>query len=156
MGKYIIKRILSAMLTIWFIITITFFLMKVIPGDPFSADKMPNAEIREAIFAKYGLDKPLYIQYFKYLSNFIRGDYGVSYMKQGLTVERIISDGFPYSLMIGSYASALIIIVGISMGIVCALRQNKLIDRFVMILATLGATIPSFVLATGFLYLFSS
>lgn len=156
MGKYIIKRILSAMLTIWFIITITFFLMKVIPGDPFSADKMPNAEIREAIFAKYGLDKPLHIQYFKYLSNFIRGDYGVSYMKQGLTVERIISDGFPYSLMIGSYASALIIIVGISMGIVCALRQNKLIDRFVMILATLGATIPSFVLATGFLYLFSS
>ena len=80
----------------------------------------------------------------------------MSYMKQGLTVERIISDGFPYSLMIGSYASALIIIVGISMGIVCALRQNKLIDRFVMILATLGATIPSFVLATGFLYLFSS
>ena len=73
MGKYIIKRILSAMLTIWFIITITFFLMKVIPGDPFSADKMPNAEIREAIFAKYGLDKPLYIQYFKYLAISLEG-----------------------------------------------------------------------------------
>ncbi len=156
MDKYILKRIFSAALTILFIITITFFLMKAIPGDPFSAEKMPNAIIREAVFAKYGLDKPVYVQYFKYLSNSIRGDFGVSFTKQGLTVDRIIKDGFPYSLMIGTYSCALIIVVGILMGIVCALRQNKLIDRFVMVLSTLGATIPSFVLATGFLYLFSA
>jgi oligopeptide transport system permease protein len=156
MKKYIIKRIFSAVLTILFIITITFFLMKAIPGDPFNADKMPNGAIREAIFAKYGLDKPVYVQYFKYLSNFIKGDFGVSYTKQGLTVDRIIREGFPYSLMIGVYACTLIIIVGISMGIICALRQNKLIDKIAMVMATLGATIPSFVLATGFLYLFSS
>ncbi|HYE80742.1 MAG TPA: ABC transporter permease [Clostridia bacterium] len=156
MGKYILKRILSAALTILFIITITFFLMKAIPGDPFSAEKIPNGAVREAVFAKYGLDKPVYVQYFKYLGNFIMGDFGVSYTKQGLTVDRIIKDGFPYSFLIGTYSCALIIIVGISMGIACALKQNKLVDRFVMVLATLGATIPSFVLATGFLYLFSS
>ncbi|KUO72606.1 MAG: peptide ABC transporter permease [Clostridia bacterium BRH_c25] len=156
MEKYILKRILSAAMTILFIITITFFLMKAIPGDPFSAEKIPNGIVREAIFAKYGLDKPIYVQYFKYLGNFMVGDFGVSYTKQGLTVERIIKDGFPYSLLIGAYSCALIIIVGITMGIACALRQNKLVDRFVMVLSTLGATIPSFVLATGFLYLFST
>ena len=135
MLKYVLKRILSALVTIFFIITITFFLMKAIPGNPFAAEKMPNPEIEAAMMAKYGLDQPLWKQYIIYLGNFLRGDFGVSYTKAGLTVNKVIADGFPFS--------------------VCALRQNKLIDRFFMVLSTLGSTIPSFVLATGFLFLFS-
>lgn len=155
MGKYIAKRIFYSIITIWCIITITFFLMKIIPGNPFAAEKMPNPAVKAAINEQYGFDKPLYVQYAKYLGNFVRGDFGVSYQKAGVTVNKIIGDGFPYSLTIGACASCLVVIVGISMGIASALRQNRLVDRFVMVLSTLGSTIPSFVLATGFLYLFS-
>ena len=155
MGKYITKRIFYSIITIWCIITITFFLMKIIPGNPFAAEKMPNPAVKAAINEQYGFDKPLYVQYAKYLGNFVRGDFGVSYQKAGVTVNKIIGDGFPYSLTIGACASCLVVIVGISMGIASALRQNRLVDRFVMVLSTLGSTIPSFVLATGFLYLFS-
>ena len=155
MLKYILKRILSAVTTIFFIITITFFLMKAIPGNPFAAEKMPNAEIQAAMMAKYGLDQPVWKQYFIYLGNFLRGDFGVSYTIAGMTVNKVISDGFPYSLTIGLYASLVVVFAGIMFGIICALRQNKLIDRFFMILSTLGSTIPSFVLATGFLFIFS-
>ena len=155
MFKYFLKRILSALITIFFIITITFFLMKAIPGDPFASEKMPNPEVRAAMMAKYGLDKPLGTQYLIYLSNFIRGDFGVSYTKAGITVNKVIADGFPYSLTIGVYASLVVVFAGILFGAVCALRQNKLVDRIFMVLATIGATIPSFVLATGFLFLFS-
>jgi len=155
MFKYFVKRILSALITIFFVITITFFLMKAIPGDPFASEKMPNPEVRAAMMAKYGLDKPLLTQYVIYLGNFIRGDFGVSYTKAGLTVNKVIGDGFPYSLAIGIYASLLVVFAGILFGAICALRQNKLIDRIFMVLATIGATIPSFVLATGFLFLFS-
>ena len=83
------------------------------------------------------------------------GDFGVSYTKAGLTVNKVIADGFPFSLTIGIYASLVVVFAGILFGSVCALRQNKLIDRFFMVLSTLGSTIPSFVLATGFLFLFS-
>ena len=155
MLKYVLKRILSALVTIFFIITITFFLMKAIPGNPFAAEKMPNPEIEAAMMAKYGLDQPLWKQYIIYLGNFLRGDFGVSYTKAGLTVNKVIADGFPFSLTIGVYASLVVVFAGILFGSVCALRQNKLIDRFFMVLSTLGSTIPSFVLATGFLFLFS-
>ena len=155
MFKYLLKRIISALITIFFIITITFFLMKAIPGDPFAAEKMPNAEIRAAMMAKYGLDQPVWKQYLIYLNNFVHGDFGVSYTKAGMTVNQVIGDGFPYSLTIGIYASLLVVFAGIGFGVVCALRQNKFFDRFFMVLATLGSTIPSFVLATGFLFLFS-
>ena len=155
MLKYFLKRILSAVVTLFFIITITFFLMKAIPGNPFASEKMPNKEIEAAMMAKYGLDQPVWKQYIIYLGNFIRGDFGVSYTKAGMTVNDVIADGFPYSLAIGLYASLVVIFAGVFFGAVCALRQNKLIDRFFMVLSTLGSTIPSFVLATGFLFLFS-
>ena len=155
MLKYFLKRIVSSLITIFMIITITFFLMKAIPGHPFTDEKMPNPEIRAAMMEKYGLDKPLLSQYWLYLKNFIRGDFGVSYTRAGITVNKVIADGFPYSLAIGLYSSLIVVFAGIVFGVICALRQNKFIDRFFMVLATLGATIPSFVLATGFLFVFS-
>ncbi len=155
MGRYIIKRIISSVITIFFIMTLTFFLMKSIPGDPFSGKRMLNPEIKKVVYAKYGLDKPLFEQYLIYLKNYLKGDFGVSYRQVGLTTKKIILSGFPYSLKIGLYASVFIIISSIFLGTISALRQNKLIDRIVMIIATLGATIPSFVFASLFLYIFS-
>ena len=155
MLRYIIKRVISAIITIWFIMTLTFILMKSIPGDPFSSEKMADPVIIANIKAKYGLDRPLIEQYGKYLYDYAHGDFGVSYMKKGLTTNDIISAGFPYSLRIGIWASVMVLALGIFFGIIAALRQNKVVDRVLMILATLGATIPSFVFATGFLFVFS-
>ena len=155
MLRYILKRVISAIITIWFITTFTFILMKAIPGDPFASEKMADPVIIENIKAKYGLDKPLIEQYGKYLYDYAHGDFGISYMKKGLTTNGIISAGFPYSLRIGIWASVMVLALGIFFGIIAALRQNKIVDRVLMILATLGATIPSFVFATGFLFVFS-
>jgi oligopeptide transport system permease protein len=153
--KYIVKRIISAIITIWFILTLTFILMNSIPGDPLSSGKALQPEVEAAIKAKYGLDRPLTEQYVTYLKNYMKGDFGVSFKKIGLTTNQIISDGFPYSLKIGSWSSLFIIVVGISFGILSALKQNKIPDRIMMIISTLGATIPSFVFATLFLYIFN-
>lgn len=155
MAKYIVKRIISAIITIWFILTLTFILMNSIPGDPLSMGKALQPEVEAAVRAKYGLDKPKIEQYFTYLNNYMHGDFGVSFQKLGLTTNKIISDGFPYSLKIGSWSSLFIIVAGISFGIISALKQNKIPDRIMMIISTLGATIPSFVFATLFLYVFN-
>ncbi|UQT50528.1 ABC transporter permease [Flavonifractor plautii] len=128
--------------------------MKAIPGNPFAAEKMPNPEIEAAMMAKYGLDQPLWKQYIIYLGNFLRGFRRL--LHQGKPdCQQGHSRRLPFSLTIGIYASLVVVFAGILFGSVCALRQNKLIDRFFMVLSTLGSTIPSFVLATGFLFLFS-
>ncbi|WMJ75785.1 MULTISPECIES: ABC transporter permease [unclassified Sedimentibacter] len=155
MVKYIVKRIISAFITIWFILTLTFILMNSIPGDPFSSGKALQPEVEAAIKAKYGLDRPIIEQYFTYLKNYAHGDFGVSFKKIGLTTNQIIGDGFPYSLKIGAWSSLFIIVAGISFGIISALKQNKIPDRIMMVVSTLGATIPSFVFATMFIYIFN-
>lgn len=155
MLRYIVKRVLAAVMTIWFIMTITFFLMDAIPGDPFTSEKMADPVLRQAMAEKYGLDKPLLYRYCKYIADYLKGDFGLSYAKRGLTANEIISSGFPYSIRIGAVAFLLVVGLGILFGIVAALRQNKFIDRLLMVISTLGATIPSFVFATAFLFLFS-
>lgn len=155
MARYIVKRVFSAIITLWFVLTITFLLMHAIPGDPFTSERQMDPKVKEAVYAKYGFDKPLYVQYFKYVGNFLKGDFGASYKKIGVDVADIIEDGFPYSLKVGLWASLMVIVVGIPFGVIAALHQNGIFDRIAMILATLGATIPSFVIATGFLYIFS-
>lgn len=155
MAKYLIKRIAAALVTLWFVITLTFALMKAMPGSPFASEQMSEPAIREAMNRKYGLDDPLFVQYMRILGGYVMGDFGVSYQKVGLTTNEVIAAGLPYSLRIGILGSMVVIIGGVAFGIAAALRQNKLIDRFLMLLSTLGSTIPSFVFATGFLYLFS-
>lgn len=155
MGRYIVKRIFSSIITIWFIMTLTFILMKSIPGDPFLSERAMTPQVKAAVYAKYGLDKPEFEQYITYMTNFLKGDFGVSFNKIGLTTKDIIEAGFPYSLKIGGWASLFIIVVGILFGILAALRQNGVSDRILMLVSTLGATIPSFVFATLYLYLFS-
>ena len=155
MLRYILKRVFSALLTIWFVITITFIIMHNLPGSPFTGARGLPEETRAALEAKYGLDKPIVEQYFTYITNFAKGDFGVSFLKRGVTTKAIINSGFPYSAKIGGLAVVFIMTFGVFFGAYAALRQNKLSDRVSMVLATLGTTIPSFVLATMYLYVFN-
>ena len=121
MLRYIAKRVLSAIITIWFIMTLTFTLMNAIPGDPFASEKMNDPVIIANMKAKYGLDKPFIEQYGTYMRNYMHGDFGISFMKKGITTNDIISAGFPYSLAIGIWASLVILGFGIFFGIIAAL-----------------------------------
>ncbi len=155
MTRYILKRVISSIITIWFIMTITFILMNILPGNPFATENMGDPKIIAVMMEKYGLDKPLHERYFKYLIDYAQGDFGVSYQKVGLTVNEVIGTGFPFSMKIGGIASIIVLLFGVVFGVIAALRQNSVIDKIFMVFATLGATIPSFVFATMFLYVFS-
>ena len=155
MGNYYIKRFLSMVVTLFLIVTITFFLMRAIPGGPFTREKPLPAEIIARLEAKYNLDAPLSEQYFDYMKGLLTFDLGPSYRILGMSVNEMISNGFPTSAKIGGLACVLIIIVGLPIGIISALKANSMIDYSVMILATLGVTLPSFVVATGFMYIFA-
>lgn len=155
MIRYILKRVVAALITIWFIMTLTFVLMYAIPGSPISTEKVYDVALQQALEEKFGLNKPLHERYVKCLVDYAHGDFGISYLKIGLTTNEIIASGFPYSLRIGIYASGLIVLFGIAAGILAVLRQNRFVDRFLMVLSTLGSTIPSFVFATLYLFLFS-
>ena len=155
MIRYILKRVVAALITIWFIMTLTFVLMYAIPGSPISTEKVYDVALQQALEEKFGLNKPLHERYVKCLVDYAHGDFGISYLKIGLTTNEIIASGFPYSLRIGIYATGLIVLFGIAAGILAALRQNRFVDHFLMVLSTLGSTIPSFVFATLYLFLFS-
>lgn len=129
--------------------------MNILPGNPFATENMGDPKIIAVMMEKYGLDKPLHERYFKYLIDYAQGDFGVSYQKVGLTVNEVIGTGFPFSMKIGGIASIIVLLFGVVFGVIAALRQNSVIDKIFMVFATLGATIPSFVFATMFLYVFS-
>jgi oligopeptide transport system permease protein len=154
-NNYYVKRVISAIVTIFLIATLTFIMMHSIPGGPFARERALPPEIIAALNEKYHLDDPLYEQYFDYLVGLITFDMGPSFKKPGYTVEELIMTGLPNSAKVGGIAILLIIIVGIPLGIISALKQNKPIDYIVMFIATLGVTIPAFVLASVYLYLFA-
>ena len=153
MGYYI-KRVLSALFTLFIIATLTFFMMRAIPGGPFTRERSLPAEIEEALQEKYNLNAPLGEQYIDYMVDLVQFKLGPSFSQKGFTVNQIIGAGFPTTATIGFIAVVLIVLVGIPIGIISALKQNKPIDYTVMIFATLGVTIPSFIVATLFLYIF--
>lgn len=155
MVNYIIKRIISCVITMWVIATITFLLMHAIPGGPFDKEKKIPPEIMKAIQARYNLDKPLWWQYQDYFKHLLKGDLGPSYRYIGRSVNDLIKDGFPISAQLGGASVLLAMALGIPFGIISALKQGKWQDNFVMFLSTLGITIPSFVLATLLLYFLS-
>ena len=136
-------------------ITITFFMMRAIPGGPFTDEKAIPQFVMEKINARYGLDKPLMTQYCKYLWNVLQLDLGPSYRYEGMTVNEIIANSFPVSFMVGGIALVLALLVGIPAGIISALKHGKWQDRLSMILATLGVTVPNFVIAAIFVYIFA-
>ncbi len=155
MGRYFLRRLFYSLLTILLIATVTFFMMHAIPGGPFTREKAIPDEILRVIEAKYNLDAPLWQQYLDYIKGLITFDLGPSFQKVGTSVNDLIISGFPNTLKIGFFAILAIIIVGVPVGIISALKQNKPIDYIVMFGATLGVTIPSFVLATVYIYVFA-
>lgn len=154
MIKYILKRIGISIITLWVVITVTFFLLRLLPGGPFLGEKSLPPEIMANMEAKYGLDKPLSEQYTMYLTNLVKGDLGPSMKYTGRDVSGIITYSFPTSAKLGGVAVVLSLILGVILGIIAALKYNKWPDSVCMVLATLGVTIPSFVLATVFMYIF--
>lgn len=155
MFNYILKKIFIFLASTFFIITLTFFLMKALPGDPFIQEREIPREILTALHKHYGLDKPLYIQYLKYLKGFVQFDLGPSFIYQGRTVNQIIKEGFPVSFIIGVEALLLSIFLGLTCGSIAALKRNKWQDSMVMIIAILGISLPNFLLATLLQYVFA-
>lgn len=155
MKSYLLKRIVSLVITVILITVLTFAMMHSIPGGPFTREKSVAPEILKRLNAKYNLDEPLYIQYLKYMKGLITFDLGPSYSKTGTTVNDLIVSGFPASAKIGILASVLIMVLGIPLGIISALKQNKPVDYAVMFMATIGITIPNFVIATLIIYFFA-
>ncbi|NLC04134.1 MAG: ABC transporter permease [Tissierellia bacterium] len=155
MKSYYVKRIVSMVVTIILITLLTFTMMHAIPGGPFTRERPVPDEILRALNAKYDLDKPLPVQYLTYMKGLVTFDLGPSYSKIGTTVNDLITSGFPVSAKIGLMASVLIVILGIPLGVISALKQNRPIDYFVMFMATLGITVPSFVIATLIIYFFA-
>ena len=151
---YILKRILLAILTIWVVITVTFFVVHLIPGGPFTAEKAVSPEVEAALKEKYGLDKPLFQQYTTYLKDIITEfDFGPSIKQRGRTVVDIISDGMKTSASLGLIAAASALVVGVVLGSVAALKRNKVIDRVIMVITTAFISMPSFIMGTALLLL---
>ena len=153
--RYIIKRILMAIVTLWAVITITFFVMKAVPGDPFASEKAVTPAAKAALEAKYGLDKPLMEQYKNYLIGALRFDFGPSLKQRGRDVTTIILDGMKTSAKIGLIALVLATVTGILLGSVAALRRNTIFDRIIMVITTAFVSMPSFIMGSLLLILFS-
>lgn len=154
MTRYVIKRVILAALTIFLVATITFFLMNLVPGGPFVAEKSISAQAQAALNEKFGLDKPLIIQYKNYLLHAVHGDFGLSLKQRGRTVTQIILSKFPVSARLGGISVLVALIVGIPLGSVSALNRGKWLDNFIIVIATCGIAVPSFVLCTVGMYVF--
>ena len=153
---YILKRILLAVVTVWVVITVTFFVMHAVPGGPFVGEKAVTEAVKKAMEAKYGLDKPLSAQYLTYLKDITKFDFGPSLKQRGRTVNNIIFDGMKTSVKLGVLAALIALAFGVVFGAVAALRRNKLIDRIIMIITTAFVSMPSFIMGTLLLLIFSS
>ena len=156
MAKYIIKRILMGVLSVFIVATLTFFLMNLVPGGPFVAEKSISKAAQEALAQKYGLDKPLIEQYVNYMSDFIKGDMGPSLRQRGREVSDIIFSKFPVSAGLAGIAVAVSLIIGIPLGCISAYNRGKFWDNFIIVLATCGIAIPSFISSVLLLYTFGS
>ena len=153
---YILKRILLAILTVWVVITVTFFVVHLIPGGPFASEKAVTPEVQAALEAKYGLDKPLGEQYITYLKDIVtKFDFGPSIKTRGRDVIDIIVDGMKTSAKLGLIAAVGALAIGVVLGAIAALRRNKLIDRIIMVITTAFISMPSFIMGTLLLLLFA-
>src|SRR5262245_27593317 len=147
MWSYSLKRLLGAIPTLFIVMTVSFFMMRLAPGGPFDRERMLSPAVEANIKKAYNLDQPLIVQYWNYLSKAVRGDLGPSFKYQGYTVTELIASGFPVSFKIGVTAIALALLIGGGLGIVAAMRQNSLTDHAVMAVAMVGITVPNFVVA---------
>lgn len=155
MLKFIFRRLLEAIPTLLVLITVSFFMMRLAPGSPFTGERSLPPEVLANIEAKYHLNEPLYSQYFRYLGQLAQGDFGPSFKYKDFSVNDLVSQAFPVSLEIGIYAFILALILGVTAGVIAALKQNTVLDYTVMGFAMTGVVIPSFVIAPLLVLLFS-
>ncbi len=153
---YIAKRILLAIVTIWLVITVTFFVTRAVPGGPFASEKALSEAAQAQLEAKYGLDKPVFEQYTTYLSDIVlHGDFGPSLTQRGRDVIDIITDGLKTSIPIGLCAAFIALFVGIILGSIAALRRNRIVDKVIMVAVTAFVSMPSFVVGSFLLVIFA-
>ncbi|WP_270172393.1 ABC transporter permease [Paenibacillus sp. SYP-B4298] len=152
---YLAKRVGYILLSLWLIVTATFFLMRIAPGNPFTSEKKLPAQIEQNLMAHYGLDKPWYAQYGDYLLNIAKWDFGPSFKYKSQTVNDLIADGFGVSLVLGMEAIFISLAVGVTLGVIAALKHNRWQDYGAMVLAVAGISVPSFIMATFLQYVFA-
>lgn len=155
MIKHLLKKLIILLISLFVVVTITFFCMHIIPGNPFTDEEVLPKEILDAMYRHYHLDQPLMVQYGIYLKNLAVLDFGPSLKYQGRSVTSIIKDAFPVSLTLGIEALCLAVFFGITLGSLAALKKGKFSDQGCRILALIGISVPSFILATFLQYIFS-
>jgi dipeptide transport system permease protein len=148
MGTYLLKRLIAMVITLWLIVTLTFFLMHAIPGSPFNEERNTSEMVQKNLEAHYHLDEPLWVQYALYLKSLVTLDFGPSITQPSQTVNDLLGRGFPISFELGMITLIIAVISGIILGIFAALRHNRMIDYMAMSFAVLGISIPNFVMAT--------
>ena len=152
MLKYVIKRVILAIVTIWAVATLTFFLMNLVPGGPFLSEKAISPQATAALEAKYGLDKPMSQRYLTYMADALHGDFGDSLKQRGRTVTSIIARQFPVSARLGGISVLLALCLGIPLGCIAALKRGKFLDSLISVISTCGIAVPSFVVCTLLMY----
>ncbi len=155
MFRYLIKKALILVISLWVVITGTFFLMHAIPGDPFIGDRVIPQEVLNSLYAYFGLDQPLWVQYLKYLKGLLHGELGPSIVYQGRSVNQFIAEGLPVSAQLGIQALLVAIPSGILLGTWAAMKRGGWQDNTAMIISTIGVSVPNFVLSTLLQYFFS-
>ena len=153
--KYIIKRLIFAIFTIWVVITLTFFIMHAVPGGPFVGEKAISPAAQKALEAKYGLDKPVMEQYWTYLNDVVHLRFGPSLKQRGRMVIDIMADGLRTSVKLGVIAAVLALLIGVVLGSVAALRRNTVLDRIIMVITTAFVSMPSFIMGSLLLVIFA-
>jgi oligopeptide transport system permease protein len=153
--RYVIRRLLTAIPTMFVIVTISFFLMRVAPGGPFNQERGLNPVIKANLERVYHLDEPLWKQYLLYLNGLLHGNFGPSYNLPDFTVAELFAEGLPVSIQLGASALILALLLGGALGIVAALYQNRGGDYAVIATATVGSTVPTFVIAPLFQLVFA-
>jgi dipeptide transport system permease protein len=148
MGTYLIKRLLAMVITLWLIVTLTFFLMHAIPGSPFNEERNTSEIVQQNLEAHYHLDEPLLVQYALYLKSLVTLNFGPSITQPSQTVNDLLGRGFPISFELGMITLFIAVLSGVVLGILAALRHNRMIDYMAMTFAVLGISIPNFVMAT--------
>jgi dipeptide transport system permease protein len=147
-NSYIIKRIAAMFVTLWLIVTATFFLMHSVPGSPFNEERTTNETIQQNLESYFHLDKPLLVQYGNYLKSLVTLDFGPSIKKSSQTVNDMLARGFPISFELGIITLVVAVISGVTLGVIAALRHNGFIDYLTMTIAVLGISVPNFIMAT--------
>ncbi|TKC18373.1 ABC transporter permease [Robertmurraya kyonggiensis] len=148
MATYLIKRFFAMIVTLWLIITLTFFLMHALPGSPFNDERNTSEAVQKNLIAHFNLDQPVSVQYIEYLKSIVQFDFGPSIKKSSQTVNDLLGRGFPVSFELGMVTLVVAILSGILLGVLAALKHNGVIDYLAMTIAVLGISVPNFVLAT--------